>query len=214
MSVGQVLGRVVGLGEDQAAGAAPGVGERLAHLGEEGEDQAEQQQVTHDPGDVRQAAAEEEEREDAAGQRAERDAPLGEPCNRGIHTGGGVVGSPGSGARAAASRSAMRWATASRLSASMQSITSPAAECTRRCAATKSSALDRTTVSRLTISRRTRAMEASRSAICTIASTYSSGASVVTGIGSSTNLQPAPRGSAPWKEAQATETELVTAQAL
>src|SRR5207249_6444175 len=66
-------------------------------------------------------------------------------------------------------------ATTSRLGAWMQSMTSRAAACTRRCAATRSSALERTDASRLTISRTTRATDASRSATRTIASTYSSG---------------------------------------
>ncbi len=62
--------------------------------------------MIHD--DVGQAAAEHEERQDAADQRGAGDAPAAEPPERGAHPGG-------------PSRSAMRRATSSRRSASRQS---------------------------------------------------------------------------------------------
>src|SRR5206468_9536069 len=114
----------------------------LAQLDEHREDQPQQQQVADEVGDVRQPAAEHEEREHAAGQRGERDTPLGEPRERGAHTGGGVAGPPGAGVRAR--RSLRRCAIASRLSTWVQSTTSPAAECTYRCTTTWSTGPDRT----------------------------------------------------------------------
>src|SRR5262249_38150666 len=49
--------------------------ERLAQLRKEGEQETQDQEVAHDPADVRQAAPEHEERHEAETERARRDSP-------------------------------------------------------------------------------------------------------------------------------------------
>src|SRR5207244_11014268 len=110
------LDRVVGGADDQPPGLPARLLERPAHLDDEGEQEAQQQQVPDDPRDVGQAALEDEEREDPAAQGGKRDPPVHRPRDQRAHT----VASP---SRGAASRAAMRSATTSRLTASMQSMT-------------------------------------------------------------------------------------------
>src|SRR5262249_54663673 len=136
--------------------------QRLAHLHQHGHQQPQQQEVAHDQRDVGQSAAEDEERQETADERGERDPPSAEKGDEPAHPARGP------------SRSAMRRAPPPPPSARTHSSTSAPAACVRRWAPTSSSAPARTSPVSAQISRRTRAMEASPSATRMMVSTYCS----------------------------------------
>src|SRR5919197_1077667 len=139
--------------------AARRVGHDVPDLSQDGQKQPQHQQVADDPADVLDLAAKDEEGEQPADERGQGEAPSAEPAKD----------SHPDGPRA----SAIRRATSSRRRAATHSSTSRAVSRARRCAATSSSALARTAASRPQISRRTRAIDGSRSATWRIVLTYS-----------------------------------------
>src|SRR5439155_11633281 len=159
-AVAERLDRVVDASHYQARHPPLRALERPPHLHDEHEEQPQQQDVTDDPADVAQLPTEDEEREQAADERREGDAPSAEEGGESAYL---------DDVRA----SAIRRATSSRRSAAMHSRRSLASAWPARRATTRSSAIERTGPSSAQISRRTRAMETSRAATSRMTSTYS-----------------------------------------